>query len=368
MKLLIATGIYPPDIGGPATYSKIVHDELIKQGHSVRVVSFGRVRSFPKIIRHIFYFLLLFVQSIGVDKIYAQDPVSVGLPAFIVSKILRKPFIVKIVGDYAWEQGVLRFQVEDVLDVFLKKENKYHPFVMLLKKIEYFVASRADKIIVPSAYLKNVVSKWGVSSENIFVIYNSFISTDDVVKKEEEYKKKDTEEIIILSAGRLVPWKGFYELISFIPDLVSYNENIRLIIAGDGPIKDHLIEQVNEKLLHKYVRIVGKLTKQDLYEHILRASVFVLNTKYEGLSHQLLEVMSLKTPIITTDIGGNPELITNNVSGVLVYPDDKEAFTLAIKKIISDDVFRKQITEKAFLKTKEFTKEKMITHLIKELV
>ncbi len=81
MKILIATGIYPPDIGGPATYSKLLKDELPGRGIDVQVLSFGQVRHLPKIIRHFSYLLKILKLGRGVDVIYAQDPVSVGFPA-----------------------------------------------------------------------------------------------------------------------------------------------------------------------------------------------------------------------------------------------------------------------------------------------
>ena len=104
LKILICTGIYPPDIGGPATYSKLLFEELPKMGIETRVLSFGEVRHLPKILRHFVYFIKVLKMGRRADIIYAQDPVSVGLPAMLAAKILRKKFILKVVGDYAWEQ------------------------------------------------------------------------------------------------------------------------------------------------------------------------------------------------------------------------------------------------------------------------
>ena len=109
MKILITTGIYPPDIGGPATYSKILIDELPKHNINALVLGFGEVRRLPKIIRHFLYFLKILKKGWKADIIFAQDPVSVGLPAALAAKILGKKFVLKIVGDYAWEQ----FQIKN---------------------------------------------------------------------------------------------------------------------------------------------------------------------------------------------------------------------------------------------------------------
>ena len=102
MKILIATGLYPPQIGGPATYSKLLKDELPKHGIDTEILPFREVRKWPKIVRHFIYFLKVLQKGRNVDVVFAQDPVSVGLPAMLASKILGKIFLLKIVGDYAW--------------------------------------------------------------------------------------------------------------------------------------------------------------------------------------------------------------------------------------------------------------------------
>src|SRR3989344_2242944 len=105
MKVLIATGLYPPEIGGPATYSKCLEELLPAQGIKVAVLPFSRVRRWPKVVRHIAYFFLVLREGYRTDAVYAQDPVSVGLPAFFGAFLMRKPFFLKVVGDYAWEQS-----------------------------------------------------------------------------------------------------------------------------------------------------------------------------------------------------------------------------------------------------------------------
>src|SRR3989339_1894470 len=103
-KILIATPLYPPDIGGPATYAKTLEIELPKRGLVVSIVSFSSVRHLPKGFSHLAYFFKLLKAAWRADLIFALDPISVGLPAHAVSKLLGKPLYVKIVGDFAWEQ------------------------------------------------------------------------------------------------------------------------------------------------------------------------------------------------------------------------------------------------------------------------
>ena len=360
-KIIIATGIYPPDIGGPATYSKFLYEELPKHGFSVDVLSFGEVRHLPKIIRHIAYTILLFKRSISSDTIFAQDPVSVGLPSLIVSKILGKKFLLKIVGDYAWEQGVARFKVKDTLDDFSKNKSGCPFFVKLLKTIEKLVASWADKIIVPSKYLKKIVCNWGIEGNKIVVIYNSF---DGDFEKIENIQK---EEKIIISIGRLVPWKGFFTIIAVMPKIIKYFPGIKLIIAGEGNERIKLEKLIKELHLESSVFLIGGVPREKLFKYIKSASVFVLNTSYEGFSHQILEVMSLGVPIITTSIGGNPEILQNEFNGLLIRPDDEEAIVKSIERVLVDDEFSFNMAKNAQKTVAEFSTLRMINDTIKEI-
>ena len=171
-RILICTGIFPPDIGGPATYSKILLDELPKRGINVKVLSFGSVLHLPNFIRHLIYGLRILVHGRSCDMVFAQDPFSVGFPAAVAAFILRKKFLLKVVGDYAWEQHQQRNGASFFTPDDFQKE-KLDFFTEFQRKIQKFVARQANLIITPSNYLKKIVGMWGVDSNKIRVIYNS---------------------------------------------------------------------------------------------------------------------------------------------------------------------------------------------------
>ncbi len=254
--ILIATGIFPPQVGGPATYSKLLLDKLPERGFDLKVVNFGDVLSQPKIIRHLSYFFRLLQYGRKVDIIYAQDPVSVGLPALLAAKILQKNFYLKIVGDYAWEQGTQRGGVKDSLDDFSIKHFGYSRLVQILKKVEFMVANGADKILVPSNYLKTIVSNWGIDPRKITVIYNAFHAPNLITTKESLREKFDWKKNIIVSAGRLVPWKGFDTLILLMREI----ENAELYIAGDGPERKNLETLIKKYNLQDQVALLGSIS------------------------------------------------------------------------------------------------------------
>jgi len=384
--ILICTGIYPPDGGGPATYSKLLFDELPKQGMGVKVLSFGAVRHLPKVVRHFVYFFKALKMGKRADVIFAQDPVSVGLPAMWAAKILQKKFILKVVGDYAWEQFQNkiskikpacrrgRSQKFEFITPEYFQDKKFDFKTELRRKIQRQVAKNAERIVVPSNYLKNIVMKWGIDEDKIKVIYNSFDAPVLKETKEELRKKLNLSGTILISAGRLVPWKGFDKLIEIMPEILKEIPDAKLVIIGSGPEEKNLKSQISNLSageaglkIKENVFLVGQVSHDKALEYLKAGDVFVLNTGYEGFSHFLLEAMAMEIPIITTNVGGNPELIENGKNGILAEYNNKEELRKKIIELIKNKTLKKELTENAKQKVAEFGKERMLEETIKIL-
>jgi glycosyltransferase involved in cell wall biosynthesis len=358
MKILIATGIYPPDIGGPATYTKLIEEELRIKGYQIETLIFTKYKKFPKILRHLFYFKDLIKKSHGISFIFAQDPVSVGLPVMFASWVTGKPYLLKIVGDYAWEQSQQRFGVIDNLDSFSTR-NDYRLPVKILKFIQKNVAKRAKLVLVPSRYLKKIITNWGINQDKIQVIYNSFDLKINLPAREELRQKLGLNGFVAVSVGRLVPWKGFAGLIQKFKDMPGAS----LLIIGSGPDQFRLGALIKSESINN-VKLLGALPQGDLFEYIKAADVFVLNTGYEGFSHQLLEVMAIGTPIITTKVGGNIELITEGHNGLLYEYDNLKQLGVELSKIKDDANFGNLLVQNGLSCLKKFTKTGMINSLV----
>jgi len=365
LTILVATGLYSPEIGGPATYTKILEEELRGRKIALKVAPFRGVRRFPKIIRHIAYFFYLLPKSVGVDVIYALDPVSVGFPAAIVSRMMNKRFIVRIPGDYAWEQGTSRYGISESLDTFSKVSSGYPFFVKLLKRIQKFVTSDASIVVVPSKYLKKIVTNWGVPSRSIKVIYNANDAPKNLAEKTVLREMMGFQDKVILSAGRLVSWKGFDVLIMLMKEVLKSHPKSRLIIAGSGTDEEKLSKLISKEKLEKSVFLAGQLDKVTLNNYIKAADLFVLNTFYEGLSHQLLDCMAIGTPVVTTNVGGNPEIIEHNKTGYLVEYNDKKMLLSSILNILNEGKGVGPVVAGAKNKANGFSRERMISNLIK---
>ncbi len=361
MRILIATGIFPPDVGGPAIYVQSLAEEFIRQGVRIVVLTYSDQKSkqdytfpvirisrqYPKGIRHFLYSLKLLSLARAADVIYAQNPVSAGLPAALAAKILGKKLVLKVVGDAVWERARSRGrEVEDM---------------KILKKLQKWTAKSADKIIVPSFYLKNMVQQWGIPEKKIKVVYNA------VETKKQVPERIDIKGDIILSIGRLVPWKGFDALIEIIPDLIKENPNFRLLIVGEGEERKNLELKIDNLKLKDRVRLMGRVDHSDISFYFRAADIFILNSEYEGLSHTILEAMQYGIPVIASNKGGNPELIKDGFNGFLIEYDNQEQLKRAILKLWRDKNLQKRFTHNSKKKLKQFSFEKMIEKTLEVL-
>ena len=351
MRLVIATPLYPPEIGGPATYAKLLENGLPAKGIEIELVKFSDVRRLPKLIRNYVYYRRVRRAARNADVVLALDPVSVGLPALRAAKKVGKPFLVKIGGDYAWEQGQQRFGGPEELDEFVKTERVPFP-VRLFRKVQAHVARSAMKVVVPSDYLKSIVTTWGIPGGKIEVIYNA-VPLEELGRVPEAVAALPRP--FVVTAGRLVPWKhidGVIDAVASVPDA-------SLVIVGDGPLRVALARRAREQLPGRAV-LTGLLSHKDTLAAIASADAFVLNSSYEGLSHLLIEALALGVPVIATKVGGNPEVITDGENGLLVPANDTPALAHALTRVLNDEHLRMRLSTAAKESAKRFSIETML--------
>ncbi len=323
-KILIATGVYPPESGGPATYTKLLEERLPALGFEVSVLPFKVVRHLPPGVRHVAYFFKCLEMARLVNVVYALDTVSVGLPAMLAAKWLGTKFVVRVPGDYAWEQGQGRFGVTDDIDTFQTK--RYGFSVELLRRVQRAVVRGASAVVVPSRYMQQIVAHWGARAQ---VIYSSIDLTPTY-----QLPNIRPEGFLVVSSGRRVPWKGFGAL----ERVVKREQSWRLVIAENLP-------------------------RAEALGWVKAADVYVLNSTYEGLSHALIEAMALGTPVIATAVGGNPELITSGVEGLLVPPNSDDALYAAIKNVAGNTEAARARAEAARSRLKQFSIETTVLQI-----
>lgn len=373
-RLLITTGIFAPDIGGPASYAHSFATRLASQGVAVTIVTYSSVthhaddkklpfhvyRIWTKLpwgLRHMLFFFRVFMHARRAQGILSLNAVSAGVPAVWASRLTGKPLIVKVVGDYAWEIAVQTGRTFLMINEFQKSPKSGR--IRRLDRLQRWVCRRAKRVIVPSKYLAGLVEDWGVPQEQITVIYNGVALEPVSASKEDARRHIGVSGNIILTAGRLVPWKGFRMLIKLMPQLLQVNQFFRLVIVGDGPDMSMLQSVVRNLGLERKVYIVGRQPSAEMTWYLAAADMFVLNTGYEGFSHQVLEAMSAGVPVITTSVGGNREIIVQGQNGFLVRYNDEFNLVEAIKTLWRQTELRERLVANGRLTVAAFSVERM---------
>lgn len=381
LKILIVTGIYPPDIGGPASYAKTLAQQLSKN-YDVKIITYSSVRKYDQdknyqftvkrvwkknfwFFRHAVYALKVFWACKNSDIIYSLSTLNGSIPSLVGARIFKKKFFIRIAGDYAWQVAVEKNKSDLLIDDFQK--SKKTGWIGFLYKVQVGVCKSADQVIVPSKYLASIVRGWGVSADKIRVIYNGVDFKSAGISQEEAKRKIGIYGDIILSAGRLVPWKGFRMLIKIMPRLSEISQLFRLVIVGDGPDQKMLASMIKNLGLERKVYLVGRKSQEELAIYLAAADMFVLNTGYEGFSHQILEAMTANVPVITTAVGGNKEIIRQGENGFMVKYQDEFNLVEAIKSLWQNPELREEFKKEGEKTAEHFSSEKMFKETIKIL-
>jgi glycosyltransferase involved in cell wall biosynthesis len=373
MKVVFATGIFPPDIGGPATYVDGLARELVRGGTEVEVVTYGegeesetppfpvaridRSRSLP--IRYASFFRAVRRSLRSEALAYLQDPVSAGLPAACAALSKRAPMVVKIVGDLAWEIGRENGLVAEEIEEFQSRPHR--GIVKRLQAAQRFVARSANRVVTPSAFLKKIVTGWGVDPGRIEVIFNAVRPPESPLASREQARRRLGLEPgpIVITAGRMVPWKGFETVVEAMPGVLLREPEARLLVAGSGPGEKALRRQIESAGLGRSILLLGPLGRESLALHLRASDVFVLGSTYEGFSHVLLEAMLAELPVVASRVGGNPEVIEDGEHGLLVDPEPPSIVS-ALVRLLQDQNLREALGRRGRERAEMFRWQDMV--------
>lgn len=375
--ILITTGIYPPDIGGPATYVQQIAEALSRQGYTVTVVTYAdeicgseqqtpyrvhRVsRTGSAFLRYSRYFWTVLREVRRHDLVYAQGPLAEGLPTYLATRLVDRPYVLKIVGDYAWEQGKARYGVEESLEAFQRK--RVQGKLWFWRYLQRLVMRKAGRVVVPSQHLKGVFVRIGMPEDHIQVITNAISLPTVHPEKEMLRNVYNMQGFCLLFVGRYIEIKRIDFLIRAIVKMHASFPQVTLTLIGDGPLKAVLESLVHAHSAEDYVHFLPPQPHEKVLERIRAADALVLTSEHEGLAHVLIEAAMLGTPAIVSDAGGNTEVIAHEKNG-LVYPaGDEDAFIAALTRMLDGSWTYRKIE-----RPEQFTYEYMITKLVDTLM
>jgi glycosyltransferase involved in cell wall biosynthesis len=324
--------------------------ELVSRGHRVEVVTYGDEparRRYPYPVARVprrgplAGRLALFAREVWragrrADLLFVND---YGLPATLANLGLRKPLVMKIVGDFAWEYAVRHRLVpaDEPLERF--QGGRHGAAVEAVRLLQATYARRADLIVTPSEYVKRYVVGWGVRAERVRVVPNAVADpTAELTVDRAEARARlgiSTESELVLTVARLTPWKGVDTLIAALTALRDCRPNARLVVVGDGPDRGRL-ESLAARAPSATVRFAGEVPHQQVALYLRAADALALCSGYEGLSHVLLEAMAAGVPVVASRVGGNLELVRDGENGLLVPYGDVAATRRALRTMLED--------------------------------
>ncbi len=358
MRATIVTTIYPPDIGGPATYAWEVSRRLRERGHQVTVVTSSRkARPAPGVFvppRGLpntallgaggsYSLVLLDLLRAGArsDVFLVQNPLYLGLLTLLAGRILGKPVVLRFPGDKAWEYAHGSGQTSKTMHDFLAAPEG-NSSVRRILRIQRFVVRRADRVIAPSRYIKDtIVSCYGLPSDRVSVIYQSVDLAD--FSGPNHVQLADFSRPIVLSVGRLVRHKRVDGLIRAMPALAERYPGANLLIAGEGPEEPGLRHLANSLGLSGRVHFLGSVPRHRVIGLLRKADVFVLNSLWEGQPHVAVEAMAAGAPVVATAIRGMDEVVIDGENGFLVPLDADLSQTIA--RVLDSGQLRPQFAE-----------------------
>jgi glycosyltransferase involved in cell wall biosynthesis len=331
VRVLLVSGIYPPDIGGPATFIPQLRSALMDRGHMPIVVTLGNQldlsrkngvykipRSLPIPFRFVVLVLLLLLIGFRSKFIYAN---GLHEEAGIANFLLRKKSIAKVVGDPIWEKA--RNNRTTNLEIREFNLSKRKRIEKIRVKTLAFSLRQFSEIHCPSRELVQILNGW---SNKLLPEYRP----NGVIVNGSDGEITTEKEFDLITVSRLVPWKNIDKLIGSIE-----GTHLSLAVIGVGP--DEKILRNQAQGMKNRVTFLGSKNQSEITTLMMKSKIFVQISSYEGQSFSMLQAMSLGIPVVVSDIPGNSEVVSNNINGVILKELNSTAIKSALLNLSGND-------------------------------
>ena len=342
--VLIVTGIHPPDVGGPATH---VHDlvpalrrrgwrtavyTLTEEDQPVREPGLTRVpRAWPWPVRYAHGVDFVRRHAAQADVVYGAGMHPVALAG---GRMARRPVVLRIVGDVAWERARRQGLTDADFEAFQAAAGT--PRVRAMKALRARTAAAADAVVVPTPYLAQIVQGWAPAVRPVVVPNGVALPESGPAPA-----ALSDADLRVLYVGRLEPHKRVERLIEAVGRL----ERVALTVVGAGPSAPVLRDAAAR--LGARVRFTGSLDRNGVATELAHADVFATVAAYEGLPHTVLEALTAGVPVLASAVGGTADALTDGVDGLLLPTASVAEIADGLRRIRDDRSLHARLAEGA---------------------
>jgi glycosyltransferase involved in cell wall biosynthesis len=343
MRLLLVTGIWPPDVGGPATHGPELARFLAGRGHEVAAVTMGaaepterpcpvhvvsRARVFPA--RYGLVAARTRDLALEADVVYASATYAA---AALGAAAARRPLVVKLVSDPAYERarrfGLFRGSLEEF-------QTAGGAVPAALRGLRTRMLLGARRIVVPSVYLARLARGWGLPDRRLVVVPNA-------TPLAERPTDVPLETSTLVFVGRLTVQKSLDVAIDAMRGLPE----LRLVVVGDGPERSALERRAAHAGLDGRIVFAGAAARAEVLRRLAGAFAAVLPSSWENMPHAVAEALAVGTPVVATAVGGVPEIVRDGENGLLVPPASSDALAAALRRLVEEPGLRDRLAAAA---------------------
>ena len=362
MRVVMLSNSFPPDVGGIQAHVSNLAQTLARQGHQLKIVTVRRNKA--ERVRDTFAGLdVTRVPQLNLPKTLTTQYLAISTALLIAMRIRGQADVVHY--HTFWPDAFTAFVI-----------NKFVPTVYTAHESRFLIMAEQPQsrrwlklalrpfqgVIAPSTELLEVTRELGVSSDKSVFIANAVDARKFPADAARGVVRArygiPADHSLILCPRRLVSKNGVEFLIESLPFICRRLKNVSVLIAGDGPERDRLEGRVRELGLQDSVIFAGNQDNDELPAFYADADIVAIPSLKEATSIAGLEAMSSARAVVATRVGGLPEIIEDEVTGLLVPPRDPEALALAIIRLLESPDLRKQLGQAARARVeREFTWE-----------
>jgi glycosyltransferase involved in cell wall biosynthesis len=368
VKVVVVSGIWPPDVGGPASHAPALADALRHAGHDVEVVTTAdappaprpyRVgwvsRAKPAPLRHLAVVWQVVSAARSADRVYATTMIR---RAALGATLARRPLVVKLVADEAYERERRAGRFAGTLEEFQHTAGGLR--VRLLQRTRTAALRRARHILVPSAYLRRIALGWGLAPHRVTVVPNPAPELPALPSRDEARAALGISGPALGTAGRLTAQKALGDALAALARV----PDVELLVLGDGPERAALERRAEELGVAARVRFLGAGTREDVVALFRAVDAALLTSAWENLPHALLEALAAGTPVIATAVGGIPEVVVDGENGLLVAAGDIDALASAVDRVVHDRSLRESLAAGAAPSVEELAEPRILGRIV----